>query len=195
MNIFYFKAPPVQDSAANWFDNVGQVQQSIFQPFPDQAAQGVATEDNLKRDLEAKEAECMELAAKVATLDNTRQTLQDKIDELNSHSYILQEKITELESNLILKNQQEQTLAENDLKIEALEKQVDNLQTSLTESEQLLHAVESAKSDLSREIVRLEQELISQISETEVPPLKVEDSSLFKETSTESCFPQQTRYA
>ena len=41
-------------------------------------------------------ARARELAAKVATLDNTRQTLQDKIDELNNHTYVLQEKITSL---------------------------------------------------------------------------------------------------
>ena len=140
----YFIASSVQDNASNWFDNVGQVQQSVFQSIPDQA-QAVVSEanDKTQKDLEAKEAECLELAQKVTSL-------QDKINELNSHTSVLQEKITELESSLNLKNQQNQKLSENDVKIETLEKQVENLQTSLTESQQLLERNINSAMNLKR---------------------------------------------
>ena len=44
--------------------------------------------------------------------------------------------MTDLESSLLMKNQQEQTFAENSMKIQALEHQIEELQNRLRESEQ-----------------------------------------------------------
>ena len=114
-------------SAANWFDNIGQTQQNLVQTPADPSA-NIA---DIQNALVAKEAECAALSSEVEALVNVRQTLQAKIDELNSNSNTVQEKMSELESISLVKSQQEQTLADNNIKIEALEEQIKDLQAQL----------------------------------------------------------------
>ena len=114
-------------SAANWFDNIGQTQQNLVQT-PAEPSANIA---DIQNALVAKEAECAALSSEVEALVNVRQTLQAKIDELNSNSNTVQEKMSELESISLVKSQQEQTLADNNVKIEALEEQIKDLQAQL----------------------------------------------------------------
>ena len=114
-------------SAANWFDNIGQTQENLVQT-PVEPSANIADIENA---LVAKEAECAALSEEVEALANVRQTLQAKIDELNSNSNTVQEKMSELESISLIKSQQEQTLADNNIKIEALEEQIKDLQAQL----------------------------------------------------------------
>ena len=114
-------------SAANWFDNIGQTQQNLVQT-PAKPSANIA---DIQNALVAKEAECVALSGEVEALVNVRQTLQAKIDELNSNSNTVQEKMSELESISLVKSQQEQTLADNNIKIEALEEQIKDLQAQL----------------------------------------------------------------
>lgn len=114
-------------SAANWFDNIGQTQQNLVQT-PAEPSANIA---DIQNALVAKEAECVALSGEVEALVNVRQTLQAKIDELNSNSNTVQEKMSELESISLVKSQQEQTLADNNIKIEALEEQIKDLQAQL----------------------------------------------------------------
>lgn len=153
----------------------------------------------IKRDLEMKEAECAELIAKISTIENSRQTLQDNISDLNGNSQVLHQKIAELEAVLLSKNQQDPTVVDTAVKIEALEHQVGDLQTKLTESEQLMQLAQIAKSDLSQEISRLEHELASQKSDqaptTVPPPITVQEpAAVIEAKTTESFFQQSTRY-
>ena len=120
-------------SPANWFDNIGQTQQNIVQPS---APEPSANINDIQNALVAKEAECAALSAEVEALVNVRQTLQDKIDELNSNTNAIQEKMSELESISLVKSQQEQTLVDNNIKIEAFEEQIKDLKNRLSQSEQ-----------------------------------------------------------
>ena len=145
-----------------------------------------------------KEAECAELIAKISTIENSRQTLQDNISDLNSNTQVLHQKIAELEAVLLAKNQQDPTVVDTAVKIEALEHQVEDLQTKLTESEQLMQLAQIAKSDLSQEISRLEHELASQKSDqaptTVPPPITVQEpGTVIEAKTTESFFQQSTR--
>ena len=112
-------------SAANWFDNIGQTQENLVQT-PVETSANIA---DIQNALVAKEAECAALSEEVEALVNVRQTLQAKIDELNSNSNTVQEKMSELESISLVKSQQEQT--DNNIKIEALEEQIKDLQAQL----------------------------------------------------------------
>ena len=194
-------ASTVQDNPVNWFDSVGQDQQNIFQALPEASAGEVNVENitEIKRDLEMKEAECAELLAKISTIENSRQTLQDNISDLNGNSQVLHQRIAELEAVLLSKNQQDPTVVDTAVKIEALEHQVEDLQTKLTESEQLMQLAQIAKSDLSQEISRLEHELASQKSDqaptTVPPPITVQEpAAVIEAKTTESLFQQSTRY-
>ena len=199
-DIFFIIASTVQDNAVNWFDSVGQDQQNIFQALPEASAGEVNVENitAIKRDLEMKEAECAELIAKISTIENSRQTLQDNISDLNSNTQVLHQKIAELEAVLLAKNQQDPTVVDTAVKIEALENQVEDLQTKLTESEQLMQLAQISKSDLSQEISRLEHELASQKSDqaptTVPPPITVQEpGTVIEAKTTESFFQQSTR--
>lgn len=119
-------------SAGNWFDNIGQTQQNLVQTPAEPAANIV----DIQNALVFKEAECAALSAEVESLDKVRQTLQAKIDELNRNTNAIQENMSELESISLVKSQQEQTLADNTIKIEALEEQIKDLQNRLSQSEQ-----------------------------------------------------------
>lgn len=146
-------------NAANWFDNVGQVQQNIVQAQPEQAvAEPVQDIAEIQRALEDKEAECIALAAEVEVLVTTRQSLEAKIDELNQ----------------IVKSQAEN---QNDTKIEALEHQVEDLQDKLRESEHLVKALQSVKSDVSQEIAKLQNELETQKSQNQ-PTLSGQEANI-----------------
>ena len=198
---FFITASTVQHNAVNWFDNVGQDQQNIFQALPEASAGEVNVDEitAIKKDLEMKEAECAELIAKISTVENSRQTLQDNIADLNVKTQVLHQKIAELEAILLAKNQQDPTIVDTAVKIEALEHQVEDLQTKLTESEQLMQLAQIAKSDLSQEISRLELELASQKSDqapsTVPPPITVQEpAASIEATTTESFFQQSTRY-
>ena len=92
-------------NAANWFDNVGQVQPNIVQAQPEQpvAVPEVENITEIQRALEAKEAECLALTAQVDTFNNIQQNLQAKIDDLSNNTDVLQEKMAVLESSLLLK--------------------------------------------------------------------------------------------
>ena len=131
-------------SAANWFDNIGQTQQNLVQT-PAEPSANIA---DIQNALVAKEAECAALSAEVEALVELRQTLQAKIDELNSNSNTVQEKMSELESISLVKSQQEQTLADNNIKIEALEEQIKDLQAQLATQTQSPEATSTPFMDI-----------------------------------------------
>ena len=131
-------------SAANWFDNIGQTQQNLVQT-PAEPSANIA---DIQNALVAKEAECAALSAEVEALVKVRQTLQAKIDELNSNSNTVQEKLSELESISLVKSQQEQTLADNNIKIEALEEQIKDLQAQLATQTQSPEATSTPFMDI-----------------------------------------------
>ena len=131
-------------SAANWFDNIGQTQQNLVQT-PAEPSANIA---DIQNALVAKEAECAALSAEVEALVKVRQTLQAKIDELNSNSNTVQEKMSELESISLVKSQQEQTLADNNIKIEALEEQIKDLQAQLATQTQSPEATSTPFMDI-----------------------------------------------
>ena len=130
-------------SAANWFDNIGQTQQNLVLSEPS------ANIADIQNALVAKEAECVALSGEVEALVNVRQTLQAKIEELNSNTNTVQEKMSELESISLVKSQQEQTLAENNIKIEALEEQIKDLQALLATQTQSPEATSTPFMDIS----------------------------------------------
>ena len=76
------------------------------------------------------------LHAEVTLEIKARQSLQAEIDQRENEICALRENIAEMESSLRLKSQQEQTLLDNNIKIEALEQQIKDLQDRLKESEQ-----------------------------------------------------------
>ena len=129
-------------SAANWFDNIGQTQQNLVLSEPS------ANIADIQNALVAKEAECVALSGEVEALVNVRQTLQAKIEELNSNTNTVQEKMSELESISLVKSQQEQTLAENNIKIEALEEQIKDLQAQLATQTQSPEATSTPFMDI-----------------------------------------------
>ena len=131
-------------SAANWFDNIGQTQQNLVQT-PAEPSANIA---DIQNALVAKEAECAALSSEVEALVNVRQTLQAKIDELNSNSNTVQEKMSELESISLVKSQQEQTLADNNIQIEALEEQIKDLQAQLATQTQSPEATSTPFMDI-----------------------------------------------
>ena len=131
-------------SAANWFDNIGQTQPNLVQT-PAEPSANIA---DIQNALVAKEAECAALSAEVEALVKVRQTLQAKIDELNSNSNTVQEKLSELESISLVKSQQEQTLADNNIKIEALEEQIKDLQAQLATQTQSPEATSTPFMDI-----------------------------------------------
>ena len=131
-------------SAANWFDNIGQTQENLVQT-PAEPSANIA---DIQNALVAKEAECAALSAEVEALVNVRQTLQAKIDELNSNSNTVQAKMSELESISLVKSQQEQTLADNNIKIEALEEQIKDFQAQLATQTQSPEATSTTFMDI-----------------------------------------------
>lgn len=169
--------------------------------MPEASAGEVNVEDitAIKKGLEMKEAECVELIAKISTIENSRQTLQDSIADFNINTQVLHQKIAELEAILLAKNQQDPTVVEAAVKIKALEHQVEDLQTKLTESEQLMQLAQIAKSELSQEISRLEHELAlqksDQVPSSVPPPITVQEpAASIEATTTESFFQQSKRY-
>ena len=122
-------------NAANWFDNVGQVQQDVNVQAPPEQEVDI---NEIQRSLESKQAECVALRTEVDTLANIRETLQSKIEELNQI----------IESH-----------AENDTKIEAIGNQVEELAAKLRESENLVVSMQAAESSKNQEVAKLKQEL------------------------------------
>ena len=96
---------PVRAGGQRWKEKVEHFQEDVFppQPITKKKAKDEYPPSNRSRDLATLDRVTVPIAS------SEMSELQDKINELNSHTSVLQEKITELESSLNLKNQQSQS--------------------------------------------------------------------------------------